>query len=170
MAWSIDEDTLLELLNTTPVVDGVTVDGLAEPASAKAWLAARGGLGTDGELVKVRAARGAVQAVVRGEASAASLGGFLRDVRLEPALDASGLRWELHAADADALLPARLVLAWNELEETRPGRLRPCANSECNLFLLDRSNGNRAQWCSMAICGNRMKARRHYERTRAATG
>lgn len=25
-----------------------------------------------------------------------------------------------------------------------------------------------ARWCSMAICGNRMKARRHYSRARSA--
>ncbi|MEU1163642.1 CGNR zinc finger domain-containing protein [Streptomyces sp. NPDC005921] len=49
-----------------------------------------------------------------------------------------------------------------------PGRLRPCANPECRLFLLDRSKGNSARWCSMAVCGNRMKARRHYRRTRDA--
>jgi hypothetical protein len=31
----------------------------------------------------------------------------------------------------------------------------------------DHSKPNNARWCSMAVCGNRMKARRHYERTRA---
>ena len=47
-----------------------------------------------------------------------------------------------------------------------PGRLRPCANDECRLFLIDRSKAGTARWCSMAVCGNRMKARRHYERAR----
>jgi hypothetical protein len=37
---------------------------------------------------------------------------------------------------------------------------------ECRLFLLDRSRANKARWCSMATRGNRLKARRHYERTR----
>jgi len=35
------------------------------------------------------------------------------------------------------------------------------------LFLIDRSKANAARWCSMAVCGNRMKARRHYHRSRA---
>jgi predicted RNA-binding Zn ribbon-like protein len=48
-----------------------------------------------------------------------------------------------------------------------PGRLPPCANEECRLFLIDRSKANAARWCSMAVCGNRMKARRHYQRSRA---
>jgi predicted RNA-binding Zn ribbon-like protein len=48
-----------------------------------------------------------------------------------------------------------------------PGRLRACANDECRLFLIDRSKANAARWCSMAVCGNRMKARRHYQRARS---
>jgi predicted RNA-binding Zn ribbon-like protein len=35
------------------------------------------------------------------------------------------------------------------------------------LFLIDHSKASSARWCSMAACGNRMKARRHYQRTRA---
>ena len=49
-----------------------------------------------------------------------------------------------------------------------PGRLRPCANDECRLFLIDHSKANAARWCSMAVCGNRMKARRHYQRIQNA--
>ncbi|WP_425503278.1 CGNR zinc finger domain-containing protein [Psychromicrobium silvestre] len=45
-----------------------------------------------------------------------------------------------------------------------PGRLRPCANLECNKFLIDHSRPNTARWCSMADCGNRLKARRHQAR------
>jgi predicted RNA-binding Zn ribbon-like protein len=47
-----------------------------------------------------------------------------------------------------------------------PGRLRACANPDCRRFLIDRSNANKARWCSMAVCGNRMKARLHYQRVR----
>jgi predicted RNA-binding Zn ribbon-like protein len=32
--------------------------------------------------------------------------------------------------------------------------------------LIDHSKATSARWCSMAVCGNRMKARRHYQRTR----
>ncbi|MGN0119211.1 MAG: CGNR zinc finger domain-containing protein, partial [Streptomyces albidoflavus] len=47
-----------------------------------------------------------------------------------------------------------------------PGRLRPCANPRCNLFLIDHSRPGTARWCSMATCGNRMKARSHARRRR----
>jgi len=61
---------------------------------------------------------------------------------------------------------ALAALAWDELRVESPGRLRSCANPECRLFLIDHSKPNNARWCSMATCGNRMKARRHYRRSR----
>jgi predicted RNA-binding Zn ribbon-like protein len=77
--------------------------------------------------------------------------------------------WQLAAPGARA--PAvRAVLTWDTLRRTRPGRLRACENPECARFLIDHSKPNQARWCSMAVCGNRMKARRHYERTRATSG
>ena len=42
-----DEGFLLALLNSTPVIDGVPADDLADPARARAWLVAAGGLGTE---------------------------------------------------------------------------------------------------------------------------
>jgi predicted RNA-binding Zn ribbon-like protein len=59
-------------------------------------------------------------------------------------------------------------VAWARLREKLPGRLRPCANHECRLFLLDRSRADTARWCSMKVCGNRLKTRRHYQRTQEA--
>ena len=45
-----DEGFLLALLNSTPVIDGVPADDLADPARAQDWLAGSGGLGTEAEL------------------------------------------------------------------------------------------------------------------------
>src|ERR1700753_3668718 len=42
-----DEDFLLALLNTTPVVDGQPTDELGGPAPGRAWLAGRGGGGSE---------------------------------------------------------------------------------------------------------------------------
>ena len=81
-------------------------------------------------------------------------------------LTADGLEWTLETGSADAEA-AVLVLEWARIQEELPGRLRPCANPECTKFLLDRSKPNTARWCSMAGCGNRMKARRHYARRTA---
>jgi predicted RNA-binding Zn ribbon-like protein len=142
---------LLELLNTTPVVDGRMVDVLD-----RAWLRAHGSKGDVGEA---RRLRDDLQRVVRGEADASVLRRYLAGVRQVPDIDDGHLVWEIEADWA-----AGVVLAWGELQDAMPGRLRACANQECRLFLIDRSRAGTARWCSMSGCGNRMKARRHYRR------
>jgi predicted RNA-binding Zn ribbon-like protein len=158
-----EEDVLLDLLNSTPVVDGVRQDRLADPDEARDWLREHDGTGSAGERQAVRDVRAALQAIVRGERTAETLAPYLDGVSYVPEPSARGLDWTLKTPRERALA-VRAVLAWSELEDT--GRLRPCANDECRLFLLDRSKANNARWCSMATCGNRMKARRHYQRAR----
>jgi predicted RNA-binding Zn ribbon-like protein len=160
-----DEDFLLALLNSTPVVDGVPTDDLADPARARAWLASAGGTGTDEELRHVLQVRSALQAVVRGEQPPAVLAPFVRDVASVPDITDGQVAWTLSIAP-ERRLAVRAVLAWDALAKQNPGRLRPCANDECRLFLIDRTRNSTARWCSMAVCGNRLKARRHYQRAR----
>ncbi|MEU6131685.1 CGNR zinc finger domain-containing protein [Saccharopolyspora sp. NPDC047091] len=163
-----DVELLLALLNSRPVLDGAERDELATDETARAWAVAHGGTGTAAELRALRQVRDGLTAVVLGRRPVAVLAGALDGVHRRPALGDDGVSWELTAA-AEALLPARAVLGWAWVAEHLPGRLRPCGNDECRLFLLDRSKANKARWCSMATCGNRMKARRHYERTRQST-
>jgi predicted RNA-binding Zn ribbon-like protein len=163
-----DETLLLELLNTTPVVDGVPGDELDDADAATAWLEAHNRPGSAAEWHSVRTARDRLQRVVRGQAAPESLAPLLGHVTQRPILDADGVQWRLDVP-AGRTAAVAAVLAWDELRRTSPGRLRPCANDECSLFLIDHSKPNRARWCSMAVCGNRLKARRHYERTRTAT-
>jgi len=161
-----DEALLLDLLNTTPVVDGIVQDRLADSAEAKIWLRAHGVAATTEESAALLDARAVLQKVVRGETGPRALRRFVEDVRLRPVVGADGLDWRVDVDGGAGA--ARAVLAWDALRITSPGRLRPCANDECRLFLIDRSKPNTARWCSMAICGNRMKARRHYRRARTA--
>ncbi|MGW7245411.1 CGNR zinc finger domain-containing protein [Streptomyces decoyicus] len=160
-----EQDALLELLNTTPVVNGVVQDLFAEPDTARSWQQAHGGTGTAEELRGLVRARDALQDVVRGSRPATSLAPLLKDVTSLPHLSSAGVSWELDAP-AERRMAVEAVMAWSALLETMPGRLRPCANADCRLFLIDRSKTNKGRWCSMAVCGNRMKARRHYQRTR----
>lgn len=148
------EAVLLDLLNTTPVVDDRPTDVLDGE-----WLRAHGASGR--RLADVRRLRDDLQRVVRGDVAADVLAPYLVGVVRVPRIVDGALEWRL-----DADWPARLVLAWGDLEAAMPGRLRPCANGECHLFLLDRSRAGTARWCSMEVCGNRMKARRHYGRVK----
>lgn len=53
---------------------------------------------------------------------------------------------------------------WLLLVTERPDRIRPCANESCVLHFYDVSKNGTRRWCSMAGCGNRAKAQRHYAR------
>ncbi|MFJ5305230.1 CGNR zinc finger domain-containing protein [Streptomyces sp. NPDC088350] len=161
------EDTLLELLNTTPVVGGAVQDLLNAPG-AEAWQRAQGCSGTEEERGHLLRAREVLQAVVRGDYDAGALSELLDGVVYSPGVDDEGLVWDLQAPP-ERRAAVQAVLTWNALHQNKPGRLRPCANPACRLFLLDRSKPNKARWCSMAVCGNRMKARRHYQRVREET-
>jgi predicted RNA-binding Zn ribbon-like protein len=163
-----DETLLLDLLNTTPVVDGRPVDELADADAGRRWLTEHGQPSSVDEWRAVVEARSALQDVVRGDRPAGALAPFLTDVGYRAAAGDDGITWTLDVP-AGRTAAARAVLAWDALRVAGPGRLRPCANPECRRFLIDHSKPNSARWCSMALCGNRMKARRHYQRTRVAS-
>jgi predicted RNA-binding Zn ribbon-like protein len=137
------EEQLLELLNSAPVIDGQITETLDDP--------------------RMRSLRDDLKAVIRDEADPSILAVYLDRVSQTPRLDRAGLHWQLDGPDA-ALPYVELVLEWSRVERELPGRLRPCQNEECSKFLIDHSKPNTARWCSMAECGNRMKARRHYAR------
>jgi predicted RNA-binding Zn ribbon-like protein len=162
-----DETTLLALLNSSPIVDGVARDELGDARSARAWLDTHGIAAPAAEREVLRAGRTALQAVVRGEQPPSSLAPLLGGACYRPVMTDDGVTWTLELTGGRAVV-ARAVLTWEALRAAGPGRLRACANDECALFLLDRSKSNNARWCSMAVCGNKMKARRYYQRTRHA--
>jgi predicted RNA-binding Zn ribbon-like protein len=165
MVSESNETLLLDLLNTTPVVDGVPRDELATVEAGQRWLAVHGQPATEDEWRALLEARAVLQDIVLGDEPPAALARFVEGVSHRPSLDGDGLVWTLHTP-AGRTAAARAVLAWDALRVSSPGRLRPCANAECRLFLIDHSKPNNARWCSMVICGNRMKARRHYRRAR----
>ena len=47
-------------------------------------------------------------------------------------------------------------------------RVKECAGPDCTWLFIDQSRNRSRRWCDMAVCGNRSKARRHYQRTKAA--
>jgi predicted RNA-binding Zn ribbon-like protein len=162
-----DEELLLAVLNSAPVVDGRPTDDL-EGDRGRELALSWGGVGSVDEAAQLRRARAALQAVTRGagpeaiDELARVVGGAVRT----PRVTSEGVVWDLVTADDDRLATAA-VLAWSRVAEQLPGRVRACANDECNLFLIDHSRPGTAKWCSMATCGNRMKARSHASRARA---
>ena len=64
--------------------------------------------------------------------------------------------WPIARAAADLLTAAT------------PTPVRECDGAQCTWLFLDFSRGRSRRWCSMASCGNRAKARRHYHRGKGA--
>ena len=147
-----DEGFLLALLNSTPVIDGVPADDLADRVRARAWLAAAGGRGTEAELRHVLRVRQALQAVVRGQRPAAMLEPELEGVTSVPAIDDGRIGWTLSVA-RDRELAVRASSTWDALARPSPGRLRraPTTNAACSSSIAARPTPpGGARWPSAA--------------------
>lgn len=68
----------------------------------------------------------------------------------------------LRLAEKDSLEAATAHSALRLLAEEEMARLKICGN--CGWLFIDRSRNRSRTWCDMAVCGNRVKANRHYHR------
>jgi predicted RNA-binding Zn ribbon-like protein len=97
----------------------------------------------------------------------AFLGAALRQRRVAMRGSACVWSWAAETSGVDRLLwPIVLAAADLLTSDVRTG-VRECAAHGCGWLFLDTSRSQRRRWCTMASCGNRAKARRFYERTRA---
>ena len=76
--------------------------------------------------------------------------------------------WDAESALDSVLWPiarsAAELLSSDEVEQ-----VRECPGDDgCGWLFIDTSRNHRRRWCSMDGCGNRAKARRHYERKNTA--
>jgi predicted RNA-binding Zn ribbon-like protein len=98
-----------------------------------------------------------------------SLSDALSRLRLKP--DREGYRWdwkESGDAELERLLWPVIRSAGELLTSEQLTLLRQCPGEGCAWLFLDTSRNKSRRWCSMEVCGNRSKARRHYQQTRAA--
>lgn len=58
------------------------------------------------------------------------------------------------------------VSAVELLTRTPRSRVKSCDDTVCGWLFLDNSHRQNRRWCSAADCGNRERARRHYQRNR----
>ncbi|MER6672944.1 CGNR zinc finger domain-containing protein [Streptomyces sp. NPDC000983] len=166
------EPLSLDLLNTRWMQDGTLQDLLTDTEGLAVWLAANGLDGTcaaDATTLRhLLTARDALRAAVDGSPgeAAARVDAVLAHGRIRPTLTADGPGEvpEFHSpAWAPAWLAARDYL---RLLSTAPDRIRACAHEACVLHFFDTSRNGTRRWCSMAACGNRAKASRHYARSK----
>ena len=75
---------------------------------------------------------------------------------------AYALAWDAGAKVLGPIVQSAIEL----LTSSDMGRVRVCAGDGCGWLFLDSSRTHRRRWCSMAICGNRAKAKRSRVRSR----
>jgi predicted RNA-binding Zn ribbon-like protein len=179
-----EEPLAIELCNTIYVGDGVVVDGLAEPTSTSAWLAAlrerfplggaRGEPSQDQLTVLRDVVRDVLGATIE-QRTPSKVGIEALNAASARAPRSIAARWRRDGDPepivrfhndrrADIVISA---IAANAIElVTGPARteLRSCGAPGCVLMFL--KDHPRQEWCSGA-CGNRARQARHYRRTRA---
>ncbi|WP_330457862.1 CGNR zinc finger domain-containing protein [Streptomyces sp. NBC_00820] len=166
------EPLALDLLNTRWNTEGSGRDLLDDAEGLAVWLAANG---LDGAhpagpdvLRHLRQAREALRTAVDGSPreGAPLVDAVLAHGRVRVRLTADGAAEEPEFADPSwgpAWLAARNYL---DLLAKAPDRIRVCAHETCVLHFFDTSRNGTRRWCSMAACGNRAKASRHYARAK----
>ncbi|KJY38355.1 MULTISPECIES: CGNR zinc finger domain-containing protein [unclassified Streptomyces] len=173
----LGEPLALDLLNTRWAGEPVN-DLLAEPDGHAIWLSTAGladRCPADGPgLDALREAREAVRTAVR-ELDAGGLPGAGALAGLDAVLRHGRVRREASAAgpvDRVEVDEPRWLAAWLVVDDflgllaQGPGRIKKCAHDACILHFFDTSQNGRRRWCRMAVCGNRAKAARHYEKAR----
>jgi len=177
--------------------EGGPEETLVSYAALLAWCRRAGILGaaTASELERLAASTPARAETVRNEAIALReavfhLADATRQGRTAPKADLAVLnRCLLEYPEGRALAPSQGRLVWRShgdgidlgsplgaiarlaadlLVTAEPESIRCCAGPGCGWLFHDTSPNKRRRWCSMEACGNRAKARRHYQRVKAA--
>jgi predicted RNA-binding Zn ribbon-like protein len=158
---TLDRENGVELLDGT--------DGLAMWLDHRGF--AHGRLG-EGDVARALELREALRAILLANNGGPDPGGaydtlaaFARDAGLAPVFDA--VRLEPSARGPDAAFGAILAVVFAAMLDGRWARLKACPRDVCGWVFHDRSPANRGTWCSMRICGNRVKANAYYRRNRA---
>lgn len=88
----------------------------------------------------------------------------LRDLRLAVAFDRGRPRLEPLEAGAAGALARIAIEAVLAQERGDWDRLRLCAAEDCRYAFVDTGRNRLGRWCSMRVCGNRVKTRAYRRR------
>jgi predicted RNA-binding Zn ribbon-like protein len=94
----------------------------------------------------------------------AALADALPLLGLVPAGDRFAWEWTTNGQRLDRMLWPVARSAADLLTAGELARVRECEAETCAWLFMDRSRNRSRRWCDMKACGNRAKARRHYER------
>jgi predicted RNA-binding Zn ribbon-like protein len=150
-------------------------DELSTPAALAAWLRGHGLMGgrmaTGEDLVQARQLREALRALLlenngqhtRKEA-AAVLDRAARRARLGVRFRAGTGRIEAGSGGVQGALGRLLGIVAASMLDGTWARLKACRADDCRWAFYDHARNRSRTWCSMAVCGNRSKARAYRSR------
>jgi predicted RNA-binding Zn ribbon-like protein len=172
-----------QLTGYTDLVAFAAQSGLITPEDAD-WLRAQGKIepiAAAGVLKRAKRLRAAMRAIFSKVAAGDQLSEAELDVlnfdlaaslshaRVVPTSDGRGYHWGWSGRNMDApLWPISRSAADLLTSDDERALVRKCGADDCAWLFMDTSRNRSRQWCSMQGCGNREKARRHYQRRRSA--
>ena len=163
-----------EFVNTRNVERGT--DELGGPDALAAWLEEHGldpgGTPGPADVLAARQLREAIRALllenngvsVRKEA-ALTLDRTARRAGVELRFGSTGeARLEPSAGGVEGALGRLLAVIAAAMADGTWARLKACRADDCGWAFYDRARNRSRHWCSMAVCGNRTKARAYRRR------
>ena len=163
-------------VNTVDLEDGD--DELSSPDALAGWLEAHrlgGGSAGSADLHGARRLREAIRGLLLEnsgmnvrEESALTLAQAAERARFAVRFDPAGtMTLEPRAAGVDGALGRLVAIVAGAMADGTWSRLKACQADPCGWAFYDHARNHSRRWCSMAVCGNRTKAR-SYRRRHAA--
>ena len=186
----VGDDPGLDLVNSRACPDGRCLEWLTDPEALNSWMTAAG-LRDPTEQRPMLSRAEATAALERVLRLRNWLGAFLMRHSGSPLRDVStdelalvneelarddgyeqvvantggiGLRGPTYRRPQEAIVQPLARVVASLLCTADFSRIRKCESKDCTLWFLDKTKGGTRRWCSMAICGNRAKARAHRAR------
>lgn len=171
---------LLQAFVNTNDIEGAH-DQIGSPERLRDWLVSKGL--TDfadaideyqwGEAIDIREGLRALGRANNGEPpNQRQLGALNRAAANYPLLVGVDLPdWSLRPAGmgSDGFLAGILATLAHSMADGSWSRVKACRNDACRWLFYDHSRNRSATWCTMAVCGSRMKSRAYRSRQRAAS-
>jgi predicted RNA-binding Zn ribbon-like protein len=179
-----DLELLQEFVNTRDIERGR--DAVGSPEQLRSWLVARGLLNRNelvppDALARALAVREGIRALGRannGEpmdaAAIAAMNRAASSVPLTVTVQplAGDGAWSLRPGTpgVDGFVGRMLGTLTAAMADGTWSRVKACRNDTCRWLFVDHSRNRSGTWCTMALCGSRMKARAYRARRRESAG
>ena len=169
-----DLELVRRFVNTRDVEEGT--DELDGPESLLGWFSGTGllddeAIADEEDLKRALALREGIRSLLlanTGEgvepANLRELNRVAGSVCLRVRFDEDGPTLGPESPGVSAALGRILAAVVRATDEGIWGRLKVCTNDACQWAFYDRSRNRSGKWCTMEVCGNRMKARTFRQR------